>query len=490
MKESKLKNYLLLSFVLTAFLMAAAFAYRKYIKHVIYEGNAEQLLAAYAQTNQTFTVFTNRNWSVLADWEASLQDISLSEDPESRWQEFARRKNNWQYSDFYMFNEDCDFLTANSRRGTADSIENVFRKMYEFGGNFVSAYTASSGIRKIVFAKPLKESFTLGSITYTGVAVSYDAAVVDAMLSKDVYSDASSCYLVNAHGDVVLSLKPRVPDEETPENLFSYLENQVRFVEGNREIVQQSVENLQKGYAEFQTKNGSYYLLYQPVGLNDWTIVGVVVSSVVDACSEKIMNLTMLVFTGLSVCVAFLAIRLITLHASFELEKQKTIHAALESLANTDGLTGLFNERCFSSILHEKESGKLPFVLYYLDLDRFKPVNDSYGHDMGDKLLKEVAERLRQCIREQDYAFRIGGDEFSLIISSEMTEEACAELKERIIGTILLPYEIDGQTLQLGVSCGYGRYPQESETVSRLRILADQKMYAEKEKNHSASSDL
>lgn len=220
------------------------------------------------------------------------------------------------------------------------------------------------------------------------------------------------------------------------------------------------------------------------MGLNDWTIVGIVASSAVDARSERIMNLTMLVFTGLFVCVTLLVIRLITLHAEFELEKQRTMHAALENLANTDGLTGLFNERCFSSILHEKEKAKLPFVLYYLDLDRFKPVNDTYGHDMGDKLLREVAERLRQCIREQDYAFRIGGDEFSLIISSEMTETACEELKERIAGTILQPYEIDGQTLQLGVSLGYGRYPQESDDASQLRILADQRMYAEKERNH------
>lgn len=487
MEEKKLKKYLLLSFALLAFLMAAVFSYRKYIKHEIYEGNAEQLLAAYAQTNQTFMVFTNRNWGVLADWEASLQDISQAEDPEERWQEFAGRKNNWQYSDFYMFNEDCNFLTANSRRGTAGSIQNVFQKMYKLGEPFVSSYTASSGIRKIVFAMPLENPFTLGNTTYTGVAVSYDASRVESMLSKDVYSDESSCYLVNAHGDVVLSLKPRVPDEGVVENLFSYLKNQVQFVENTDESVQQGIENLQQGYAEFQTKNGSYYLLYQPVGLNDWTIVGIVASSAVDARSERIMNLTMLVFTGLFVCVTLLVIRLITLHAEFELEKQRTMHAALENLANTDGLTGLFNERCFSSILHEKEKAKLPFVLYYLDLDHFKPVNDNYGHDMGDKLLREVAERLRQCIREQDYAFRIGGDEFSLIVSSEMTETACEELKERIAGTILQPYEIDGQTLQLGVSLGYGRYPQESDDASQLRILADQRMYTEKERNHQKS---
>ena len=64
---------------------------------------------------------------------------------------------------------------------------------------------------------------------------------------------------------------------------------------------------------------------------------------------------------------------------------------ALETMANTDGLTGLFNGRHFGTVLQEKEKKKFPFVLFYLDLDRFKPINDTYGHDMGDKLLKEVA---------------------------------------------------------------------------------------------------
>ena len=83
----------------------------------------------------------------------------------------------------------------------------------------------------------------------------------------------------------------------------------------------------------------------------------------------------------------------------------------LEKLANTDALTGLYNERYLSERL--KRNGKLhkKFAMFYLDLDRFKPVNDTYGHDMGDRLLKAVSRRLCKCIRKTDYAFRIGGDE-------------------------------------------------------------------------------
>ena len=481
--HNKSKRIVPLSLLLLVIMTLAAVAFHTYIHHAIYEGNAQQLLTTYAQTNQTFTLFTQRNWSALSDWDDYLQSISQSEDKAEKWGAFAHRKNNWQYSDFYVFNEDCDFLTASSRRGTADSIRNVFKKMFDIGKPFISAYTASSGVRKIVFAAPLQKSFTMGNVTYTGIAISYDAAIVESMLSKEVYSDKSSCYLVNAQGDTVVSLKPREEDEDLL-NLFSFLQEKVIFVESSAEAAESDITQGKRGTAKFQTSSAAYYLTYQPTGINDWSLIGIVRSDAVDSGSQKILNLTILTFTGLGLCLCALIWYIVSLQSRFELEQQKTLHEALETLANTDGLTGLFNKRCFSSILHEKEGTKQPFVLYYLDLDRFKPVNDSYGHDMGDKLLKEVAGRLKECTREQDYAFRIGGDEFSLIISSGMSESECVVLKNRIAASILRPYNIDGQCLQLGVSCGYGIYPREAEDVSQLRILADQRMYSEKEQNH------
>ena len=161
---------------------------------------------------------------------------------------------------------------------------------------------------------------------------------------------------------------------------------------------------------------------------------------------------------------------------------------ALENLANTDGLTGLYNERYFNSILHKKELQKLPFILFYLDLDHFKPVNDTYGHDMGDKLLKEAAKRLQSCIRSNDYAFRIGGDEFSLVVCTEFDESLCFRIKEQIQNRLCAPFDIDGKTLYVGSSCGYAAYPNDASTANEIRILADQRMYAEKEKHHMFSS--
>ena len=110
----------------------------------------------------------------------------------------------------------------------------------------------------------------------------------------------------------------------------------------------------------------------------------------------------------------------------------------LENLANTDALTGLFNKRYFEKMMEIRDEKKKPYALFYMDLDLFKPVNDTYGHEMGDKVLKEVAKRLLKCIRSNDYAFRIGGDEFMLILNGNLDAQICEKRIERIKKLIAL----------------------------------------------------
>lgn len=156
----------------------------------------------------------------------------------------------------------------------------------------------------------------------------------------------------------------------------------------------------------------------------------------------------------------------------------------LETLANTDGLTGLFNERFFTMMLESKEEKKLPFVLVYLDLDLFKPINDTYGHAIGDKLLQETAKRLLLCIRKNDYVFRIGGDEFTILFSMDFDEHRISEIKKRLREELEKPFRIDDHTLHVGCSIGFAAYPKESFDTAYIRILADRRMYEDKERNH------
>lgn len=149
----------------------------------------------------------------------------------------------------------------------------------------------------------------------------------------------------------------------------------------------------------------------------------------------------------------------------------------LEKLANTDALTGLYNERYLSERL--KRNGKLhkKFAMFYLELDRVKPVNDTYGHDMGDRLLKAVSRRLCKCIRKTDYAFRIGGDEFVIFLKDKTRQNV-----EEYITMIQRELHIaDDQTdIPVSAAIGYAWTSEKEKNLEKLLNEADEAMYENK----------
>lgn len=152
--------------------------------------------------------------------------------------------------------------------------------------------------------------------------------------------------------------------------------------------------------------------------------------------------------------------------------------------ANFDPLTGLANRVRFEDRLNQALSHaqrhKHDFAVCYLDLDRFKPVNDQYGHAAGDALLRHVAERMSAVMRQEDTLARIGGDEFALLIPRIESPEAVFSVAEKIIGTINNPFSLDEGTVQIGVSIGIALYPQHGEEADALLANADAALYRAK----------
>ena len=525
----KTPKLLILAGTVLAFLfLFGIIFYNNFIKKSIYEENSQHLLSTYEQVDKTFTMFVQHNWNALSDWSNNLQYLDDAENMKTLWYDFARRKDAWQYQDFYMFNENCDFITAAGRDGNAPNIQGIFLDMYETGQPVISSYIASDSNRRIVFALPMDVPYTINGITY----------------------------ILTSDGNVLLSLEPKTEFLQKISNLFDFLNKYTNMTETEITDLKKNIKNVSTGSLQCRYNNKNYYLVYEPTGINDWTIVGIIHDDVVDASMRRIQSITIVLLLILNGCIALLltgtvfalmdsrlrmkeheqmillkrkelteqmfsglgrivdrfavgdlknnryeyhenllkhpiypetgyyddlvedisrqylvmtdtenkkmnhlltpdylrcvlkkkddifkieyynrsADAYLIMHVvpvewspEHELEKVMLITQdigqkhALENLANTDGLTGLFNERYFNSILHKKELQKLPFILFYLDLDHFKPVNDTYGHDMGDKLLKEAAKRLQSCIRSNDYAFRIGGDEFSLVVCTEVS---------------------------------------------------------------------
>lgn len=153
-------------------------------------------------------------------------------------------------------------------------------------------------------------------------------------------------------------------------------------------------------------------------------------------------------------------------------------------LAYHDSLTDLPNRVLFGSrikeeVEHTNKSGEKLAVLF-IDLDKFKAINDNYGHGVGDRLLAAVARRLIRCVRDTDLVARLGGDEFAIIVSGCKMNDAvtaATSLSQRIIDQIALPFEVGGQILNVGISIGIAAYPDHASDIDTLIRRADFAMY-------------
>jgi diguanylate cyclase (GGDEF)-like protein len=160
---------------------------------------------------------------------------------------------------------------------------------------------------------------------------------------------------------------------------------------------------------------------------------------------------------------------------------RKRAEARIAEMATHDELTGLanrtlFRERLAQALGRTQRYGE-PFALFMLDLDRFKPINDSLGHPVGDEVLKETALRLQYCVRETDTVVRLGGDEFAILQAQATTQDEAAELAQRILDAIAEPIEINGHKLEIGTSIGIAFAPRDAADQDQLVAKADQALY-------------
>lgn len=616
-------KYFLISAALLTIIFVSIERYNNYIGQKVYQESTQGLFATYEQLDKTFLMFVQRNWNALEDWCNYLNYCVEEQDKKERnaedgWGNFVNDRKNWQYSDFYVFNEDCEFWTIDGRRGTAEHVKTAFKELYEKKGPIVSSYVASDGETKIVFAVP-SDPIELNNVTYTAFAVSYDNSVVEKLIGGGVYNNKSDCYIVDSDGTVLMSLEPETQITDDFDNIFDFIQEKTQsYNEDYLERMKKTVPAKGKGSVSFKYQKSEYYLVYQPVGIDDWSIVGIVEKNVVDSGMRMVQGTTIVLLCMMAICIMIGVVILMKQRANAQLqkeaderikaEKKKEISEQLflgisqivdcfaicdlennryeyedkrgkylypkkgaydqfikelsdqytiltdgenakftnmlsvwnvrqlikgqkdsycleycardksrffimnvipvewegdtltkimlvtqdmgqqhelENLANTDALTGLFNKRYFEKMMEIRDEKKKTYALFYMDLDFFKPVNDTYGHEMGDKVLKEVAKRLLKCIRSNDYAFRIGGDEFMLILNGNLDAQICKKRIERIKKLIGEPYEFDGYTIKIGISCGSAVYPDDANCAADIQKLADKRMYEDKKINHA-----
>jgi diguanylate cyclase (GGDEF)-like protein/PAS domain S-box-containing protein len=173
-----------------------------------------------------------------------------------------------------------------------------------------------------------------------------------------------------------------------------------------------------------------------------------------------------------------------------DISERKASEQRIHRLAYYDGLTllpnrTLFQDRLYNALLHAERNQQW-VVLMFLDLDRFKPINDSLGHAAGDRMLKEVAQRLLGCVSEDDTVARMGGDEFTLLLQARSTREGALNqsihVAEQILLSLAQPFILEGREFFISASIGIALSPQDGQELSQLMKNADTAMYHAKER--------
>lgn len=175
-----------------------------------------------------------------------------------------------------------------------------------------------------------------------------------------------------------------------------------------------------------------------------------------------------------------------TLKKRIEREQQK-----MRALADTDPLTGLLNHRAFHEVLElaEREANDTGqhLALIYLDLNRFKQINDKHGHSTGDYVLLTVANRLLGMFRNTETVARLGGDEFAILIRSQTHIKAMGNIISRLQEKTSKPIKYQGATFAVGASIGFAIYPHDAQCAKTLLEAADIQMYSNKSENRDSA---
>ncbi len=179
------------------------------------------------------------------------------------------------------------------------------------------------------------------------------------------------------------------------------------------------------------------------------------------------------------------------LGTQLDVTENKLAEQRVREAAQHDPLTGLPNRALiFEYAGHllaasRRNHGKGAFL--FIDLDRFKPVNDLYGHEIGDKLLQEVAKRLVRCVRNEDLVGRLGGDEFVVVLPHAGKMDPAATVAQHVLDALALPFEIEALDLSISASIGISYFPQHGTDVDALIHAADLAMYQAKQNGHGSA---
>lgn len=342
-----------------------------------------------------------------------------------------------------------------------------------FMANIRPWYKPATESSEAAFSQPYYE-YTTNTFAISCVkAVREDGKIIGYFsvdISLDTLPPVMKNFIIGKNGKIILLADKGtvVFTSEDPKNkeLIS-MTNLLPYIDSLKE----------KAYEEITVNNKEYYLIYQTIEVNNWGILQLIDKDEVMNPFQKTMTTVLGIF--LISCILSIAILIVNVFEHRKIQQQ------LKNEAATDYLTGINNRKFFFESSHKAfensiaQNKSMSFLM--IDIDAFKEINDNYGHDIGDTILKKVAEELGKALRKEDILCRLGGDEFTVLLL-DTNQETALTIANRILENISqLQINTEKGDFGLTISIGISFLQREDTLVDSLLKRADQALYRAKE---------
>ncbi|MGN0658975.1 MAG: ATP-binding protein [Emergencia sp.] len=418
--------------------MVLAYCYSQFIRNRILEESRNHLEETYSQVNNTFSALVARNWNLLGDWLPYISEQAGSTDGMDNIRDYideARQK--WNFTDFYLLDRNSTYRTLDGDAGYLEFGYQLSDLMVE-KKNIVMDGTLPGGKSLTFFAVPVEE-MTVGGFTASAIAISYNNEDMEKALDVRAFEGTAECYVIYPDGRILLSAQTR---DNQPFNYMAFLKEKASFQYGSADAISQALQRGDRGFAEYQIGSDSYYLVCQPVGFQDWALLGIVPQNIVNANMNQIQWITVAAVSVLFLAVSLIGLYLMIQHTHERLRRKEAELAYREQLfsmlagnvddifviltsdggtveyvsPNTERLLGLSHKAIREDLNLLRENAEAAYEFDFSDVR-------AGGYKREERARVQVDTGQRLWYQETMFRETLGGEQKLILVLSDRTRE-------------------------------------------------------------------
>lgn len=298
-------------------ILSACMVYVQMVQRSIYKESSVHLQELYGQVNETFTSMVSRNWNLLNDWEPYIREQLEDGNVENIRAYINKGKDSWGFTEFYFINTDGRCLDSQGKFSYLNFGDEIITLM-KYRENVVMDAAFPSREPLTVFAVPVEQGEYKG-FKYSAIAVGYEKKRMEDIINITAFNSTANCQIVHPNGCVLFSVNS---GEDHPYNYFTYLKDNARFEGTDIEQIKKELEQGKTGTARYSLHGLKYYIVYEPVGFQDWIMLGITPASVVNYSVNQVQWFTILIIGFIFIILIMMAVYYIVQRSQSKLREK------------------------------------------------------------------------------------------------------------------------------------------------------------------------